>query len=126
MNCEINYLRNFWDYSSWRFKLLNPLGANPTKTPTSSFISITVIKLKVFHVFLIKFARAKINIFFFTSYLAAPRPTLGHYRGGSLTKLMLITPLAYQFRPESHRYPRRENGSQSPADQLVPFELGSF
>ena len=64
MNCEINYLRNFWDYSSWLFKLLNPLGANPTKTPTSSFISITVIKLKVFHVFLIKFARAKINIFF--------------------------------------------------------------
>ena len=29
--------------------------------------------------------------YFFNSYLAAPRPTLGHYQGGSLTHPMLIT-----------------------------------
>ena len=28
---------------------------------------------------------------FFNYYLAAPRPTLGHYRGGSFTHPMLIT-----------------------------------
>ena len=28
---------------------------------------------------------------FFNCYLAAPQPTLGHYRGGSLTHRMLIT-----------------------------------
>ena len=30
-------------------------------------------------------------LFFFNCYLAAPWPTLGHYRGDSLTHLMLIT-----------------------------------
>ena len=41
---------------------------------------------------------AKIAIFFFNCYLAAPRPTLGHYRGDSLTHPMLITAF-YIFDP---------------------------
>ena len=39
------------------------------------------------------------NFFFFflNCYLAAPRPTLGHYRGDSLTHPMLITAFFYIF-----------------------------
>ena len=37
-----------------------------------------------------------------TFYWAAPRPTLGHYRGGSLTHPMLITCVLH-IRPEGHR-----------------------
>ena len=36
-------------------------------------------------------------LFFFNCYLAAPRPTLGHYRGDSLTHPMLITAFFYIF-----------------------------
>ena len=32
----------------------------------------------------------KMKIIFFNCYLAAQQPTLGHYRGGSLTQPMLI------------------------------------
>ena len=46
-------------------------------------------------------------------YLAAPRPTLGHYRGDSLTHPMLITYVLH-IRPEGHREPRSEVGSLSP------------
>ena len=35
---------------------------------------------------------------FFNCYLAAPRPTFGHFRGDSLTLPMFITPFLY-FRP---------------------------
>ena len=42
--------------------------------------------------------------FFFNCYLATPWPTLGHYRGGSLTHLMLITCILC-IRPEGHRGP---------------------
>ena len=41
------------------------------------------------------------KMFFFNCYLAAPRPTLGHYQGGSLTHPMLITAFLYT-RPEGH------------------------
>ena len=58
-------------------------------------------------------------------YLAAPRPTLGHYRGGSLTHPMLITCVLH-IRPEGHREPRNEVGSLSPAERLVGFEPGTF
>ena len=40
--------------------------------------------------------------FFFNCYLAAPRPTLGHYRGDSLTHPILITAFLH-IRPEGHR-----------------------
>ena len=48
--------------------------------------------------------------FFFNCYLAAPRPTSGHYRGDSLTHPMLITAFL-PIRPEGHREPRSEVGS---------------
>ena len=32
----------------------------------------------------------KTSIIFFNSYLAVPRPTLGHSQGGTLTNLMLM------------------------------------
>ena len=67
----------------------------------------------------------KDKIFFFNCYLAAPRPTLGHYRGGSLTHTMLITCVLH-IRPEGNREPRNEVGSLSPAEHLVGFEPGIF
>ena len=39
---------------------------------------------------------------FFNRYLAAPQPTLGHYRGDSLTHLMLVT-VFYIFDPKVTR-----------------------
>ena len=58
-------------------------------------------------------------------YLAAPRPTLGHYWGDSLIHLMLITTFL-QFWPEGLRDLRNEVGSVSPADYLVRFEPENF
>ena len=63
--------------------------------------------------------------FFFNCYLAAPRPTSGHYRGDSLTHPMLITAFLH-IRPEGHWEPRSEVGSLSPAERLVGFEPGTF
>ena len=63
--------------------------------------------------------------YFFNCYLAAPRPTSGHYRGDSLTHPMLITAFLH-IRPEGHREPRSEVGSLSPAERLVGFEPGTF
>ena len=50
-------------------------------------------KLYSFFVFFFVF------VFFFNCYLAVPRPTLGHYRGDSLTHPMLITAF-YMFDPK--------------------------
>ena len=76
------------------------------------------------------FVIASIRLFilfsiFFNCYLAAPRPNLSHYRGGSLTHPMLITFLLH-IRPEGHREPRSEIGSLGPAKRLVGFEPGTF
>ena len=74
--------------------------------------------------------------------MTAPRPTLGHYRGDSLSHPMLITCVLH-IRPEGHRElmlitcvlrirpkgqqkPRNEVGSLSPAERLVGFEPGTF
>ena len=54
--------------------------------------------------------------------MAAPRPTLGHYQGGSLIHPMLITCILH-IRPEGHQEPHNEVGSLSPAEHLVGFEL---
>ena len=43
--------------------------------------------------------RTKNLIFLLTRYLASPRPTVGHYQGGSLTNPMLITSYL-QFDPK--------------------------
>ena len=51
--------------------------------------------------------------FFFNYYLAAPRPTSGHYRGDSLTHPMLITAFVH-VRPEGHREPRSEGWVPKP------------
>ena len=65
-------------------------------------------------------------LFFLSCYLAAPRPTLGHSRGDSLTNPMLITAFFIHIRPEGHRGPRNKVGSLSPAERLVGFEPGTF
>ena len=57
--------------------------------------------------------------------MAAPRPTLGHYRGDSFTHAMLIT-VIFWFRPEGHREPCNEVGSLSQAEHPVGFEPGTF
>ena len=61
----------------------------------------------------------------FNYYLAASRPTLGHYRGDRLTQPMLTT-ACERFRPEGHRESRKGVESLSLADRLVEFELGTF
>ena len=65
------------------------------------------------------------DILFSNCYLAAPRPTLGHYQGGSFTHPMLMTCILH-IRTEGHREPRSEVGSLSPAERLVGFEPGTF
>ena len=62
---------------------------------------------------------------FFNFFLAAPRPTLGHCRGDSLTHPMLITAF-YLVQPVGHREPRGKVGALSPAERLAAFELGTF
>ena len=62
---------------------------------------------------------------FFNYYLAAPRPTLGHYLGGSLTYPMLI-PCVLHIRPGGHLEPRTEVVSLSLAERLVEFKPGTF
>ena len=62
---------------------------------------------------------------FFSCYLAAQRPTLGHSQEDSLTKPMLITAFVH-VRPEVHRETRSEVGSLSLAERLASFKLGIF
>ena len=50
-----------------------------------------------------------VKLVFFNCYLAAPRPSLGHYWGVNLTHSMLIT----EFWPEGQREPRNELRSLS-------------
>ena len=57
--------------------------------------------------------------------MAAPWPTLGHYRGGSLTHPMLIICILY-IRPEGHWEPHNKVGSPSPAECLAGFEPRTF
>ena len=54
------------------------------------------------------------NIWIKISYLAAPRPTLGHWQDDKLTHSMLIT-ACFLIRPKGHREPRNRVGSGSPA-----------
>ena len=63
--------------------------------------------------------------YFLNCYLAAPLPTLGHYRGGSLTQLMLITCVLHTL-PEGHQEPCNKVGSIRLAEHLVGFEPGTF
>ena len=64
-------------------------------------------------------------VFFLNCYLAAPPPTLGHYRGGSLTHPMLITCVLH-IQPKGHQEPCNEVGSLSSAEHLVGFKPGTF
>ena len=66
-----------------------------------------------------------VKFYFFNCYLAAPRPTLGHFWGDNLTHPMLITAFLH-FRAEGHREPCNEFGSLSQAELLVLFEPGTF
>ena len=49
-----------------------------------------------------------VMFFFLNCYLAVPRSTLGHCRGGRLTNPMLITAFGYWFQPEGHWQPHNE------------------
>ena len=62
---------------------------------------------------------------FFNCYLAAPWPTLGHYREGGLTHPMLIK-CALHICPEGHLEPRNKVESLSLAECLAGFKLGTF
>ena len=65
-------------------------------------------------------------IFLFNFYLAAQRPTLGHYRVDSLTHPTLIIAFYLVRRPESHREPRNEVGSLSLAEGLTGFDQETY
>ena len=82
------------------------------------YIYIYYINILYIHIYIL-------YIYIFNCYLAAPRPTLGHYRGGSLTQPMLITCVLH-IRPEGHREVNNEVGSLRLAQCLVGFELGTF
>ena len=56
--------------------------------------------------------KCKVSSNFFINHLAAVRPTLGHWHGGSLSHHMLITTL-FQIRSKVRYEPRIEIGSQS-------------
>ena len=86
---------------------------------TRQFVSINLTEISS------KEVKIFVSIHFFNCYLAAPQPTLGHYWGGSLTHLMLITCVLH-IRPKSHQESCSEVGSLSPAKYLVGFELGTF
>ena len=59
--------------------------------------------------------------------MAAPRTTLGHYRGDSLTHPMLIVnQCVLHFSPEGHREPRNEVGSLSLAERFLLQCLNSL
>ena len=66
-----------------------------------------------------------IYIYIFNCYLSAPRPTLDHYQGGSLTHPILIVCILH-IRPEGYWEPRNEVGSLSSVKRLVGFEAGTF
>ena len=71
------------------------------------------------------FKLTNFSVCFFYYYLAAPRPTLGHYRENSLTHPMSMTCVLH-IRPDGRREPRSKVGSLSPAECLVGFEPGTF
>ena len=58
--------------------------------------------------------------------MAAPWPTLGHYRARGQPHSPDVNHCVLHFRPEGHREPRNEVGSLSPAEHLVGFEPGAF
>ena len=62
---------------------------------------------------------------FFLCYLAARRPTLGHYQGDNLTVSMLITAL-FKFRSQGHQEPHNKVDFQSLVEQLVGSEPKTF
>ena len=64
--------------------------------------------------------------YFFSCYLAVPRPTFDHYRGHSLTQPMLIVAFYLHFQIKGHREHRNEIGSLSPYEGLVGFEPATF
>ena len=62
---------------------------------------------------------------FFISHLAALRPTLGHWQGGSLTHSMLITTLS-QSQPKIHWEPPNEVESQSLTKRISGIWTGNL
>ena len=89
------------------------------------FVENLVIKLFFTHFMPMASFYTPWNHDLFYCYLAAPRPTLGHYQGGSLSHPMLITCVLH-IRPEGHQEPRNEVGSLTLAECLVGFEPGTF
>ena len=71
----------------------------------------TLRKMFFFTIFFLKLIevgnRNFSNNFFCNCFLAAPGPTLDHYRGGSLNHPMLITAFLH-IRPEGHQELRNE------------------
>ena len=56
-------------------------------------------EVALYHVWNTVVTSGLVSLIFFNCYLAAPGPTSGHYREGSLTHLMLITAF-YIFNPK--------------------------
>ena len=96
---------------------------------SNRYVSLPVIRLiqkrPTFRLTILSVTKQYLPYFFFNCYLAAPRPTLGHYRGDSLTHPMLITAFFYIFDPVTGSLVTRL-GPLSPAEHLVGFEPGTF
>ena len=71
---------------------------------SNRYVSLPVIRLiqkrPTFRLTILSVTKQYLPYIFFNCYLAAPRPTLGHYRGDSLTHPMLITAFFYIFGPK--------------------------
>ena len=90
------------------------------------YIYIYILYIYYIHIYIIYIhTYIYIYIYIFNCYLAAPQPTLGHYRGSSLTQLMLIT-FVLHIRPEGHHEVNNEVGSLRLPQRLVGVELGTF
>ena len=81
-------------------------------------------KLIIWNTNLASLIRSSVKIFFLNCILAVLRPTLGHYRGATLTHSMLISFL--HIRLQGHQERRNEFGSLSLAEHLVRFKPGTF
>ena len=84
-----------------------------------------MVNYHYFFIFIIFFIYFFYHYFFYICYLAAPRPTLDHYRGGSLTHPLLINCILH-IQPEVHWEPCNEVSSINPVRHLVGFEPGNL
>ena len=100
-----------WAFSFYIFHVVN-IGLSITGYKFYMLYLVKSCFVEMFHTSIACFFSAPFVLFqhitfFSLYYLAAQRPTLGHWRGGSLTGPMLITP-TFLVPPDGHQEPCNE------------------